>query len=649
MNLPVEPEAKPTGKVSDVVMRFLYPSGSKPLAGYTIKRGIGSGGFGEVYYAVSDAGKEVALKLIRRHLDVELRGVRQCLNLKHPNLLAIHDIRTDDADDRWVVMEYIAGESLQQVIDRNPNGLPHSEVLQWMRGLASGVAYLHDHGIVHRDLKPGNIFCDEGIIKIGDYGLSKFVSCSRRSGQTESVGTVHYMAPEIANGRYGKEIDVYALGIMLYEMLTGRVPFEGESVGEVLMKHLTAEPDLNLLEPPFREICSRALAKDPEQRLTSAKEFLALLPAVNEAASPTPVYVASTLEPIVAAEVVPEPEVEEPIWKAVRGALRQLNEQWTAANFHPLIKAFVLVGTVFLLLSSAAVWFPTLFLLTAAYAVYRVVRAILLPTAKTRGDSSNAASVAAEAPVHDARRTRHWRREQRRALRARSTHERVAELTGSMLTSAAVASVLSIVMLVLYPQGMDLAQVAWLAIVGTLGAWAVMLPSKTWEGQWGEQAPRRFAMLAVGLVIGAMAWGMMEFLAVELTYETSASAGEAVMGPVRQHLPEGFYAVDGTPLLPAFLAYFGFLFLILRWWRQADPGRATRLSLWATGCCVFAAWVLNLFWPFPQPWGFMVAGIVAVAVQLASPWVSEQRNQPSGRYLKSSLSEQFPGDASRRD
>ena len=119
------------------------------------------------------------------------------------------------------------------------------------------MAYLHDHGIVHRDLKPGNIFSDEGTVKIGDYGLAKFISCSRRSGQTESVGTVHYMAPEIANGRYGREIDTYALGIILFEMLTGRVPFEGESVGEVLMKHLTAEPDLTALAEPYRGIVQR--------------------------------------------------------------------------------------------------------------------------------------------------------------------------------------------------------------------------------------------------------------------------------------------------------------------------------------------------------------------------------------------------------
>src|SRR5690242_17811268 len=91
--------------VSPAAPKFTYPGGSRPLTGYTIKRGIGRGGFGEVYYALSDGGKEVALKLLRRNFDIELRGVSQCLNLKHPNLLALYDIRTDEHDDCWVVME----------------------------------------------------------------------------------------------------------------------------------------------------------------------------------------------------------------------------------------------------------------------------------------------------------------------------------------------------------------------------------------------------------------------------------------------------------------------------------------------------------------------------------------------------------------
>src|SRR6266576_1340158 len=104
--------------------RFFYATGARPLQGYTIKRGIGHGGFGEVYYATSDAGKEVALKLIRRNLDIELRGVTQCLNLKHPNLLSLYDIKTDEMGDQWVVMEYVSGDSLEDVIDRSPNGIP---------------------------------------------------------------------------------------------------------------------------------------------------------------------------------------------------------------------------------------------------------------------------------------------------------------------------------------------------------------------------------------------------------------------------------------------------------------------------------------------------------------------------------------------
>jgi hypothetical protein len=258
-------------------MKFTYPPGDRPLEGYTIKHGVGRGGFGEVYRAVSDGGKEVALKLVQRNLEVELRGVGQCLNLKHPNLVALFDVRQAENGDHWVVMEYVAGESLDRVVARHPQGMPPGEVLAWLRGLGEGVAYLHEQGIVHRDLKPGNLFVENGAVKIGDYGLSKFISASRRSGQTGSVGTVHYMAPEVVNGRYGKEVDLYALGVILYEMLTGRVPFDGQSPGEILMKHLTAWPDLNAVPLTFRPAVARLLEKDPQRRYPSVRELLAEL------------------------------------------------------------------------------------------------------------------------------------------------------------------------------------------------------------------------------------------------------------------------------------------------------------------------------------------------------------------------------------
>lgn len=261
-------------------MKFTYSSGSRPLEGYTIKRGIGIGGFGEVYFALNDAGKEVAIKKIQRHLDIELRGVRHCLNLKHVNLISLWDIRTNQQGESWVVMEYVPGPSLRDEIESSPTGMLDAQIKHWFLSTASGVAYLHERGIVHRDLKPGNIFHDqdERVIKIGDYGLSKFISRSRRSGQTQAVGTFHYMAPEIGKGVYGKEIDIYALGVILFEMLTGDVPFDGESNNEIIMKHLTMDADLRSVPADFNRVIEKSLRKDPQERYSNVGEMLRDVP-----------------------------------------------------------------------------------------------------------------------------------------------------------------------------------------------------------------------------------------------------------------------------------------------------------------------------------------------------------------------------------
>jgi hypothetical protein len=263
-------------------MKFSYSSGQRPLEGYTLKRGIGRGGFGEVYFAISDGGKEVALKLVRGDTQVELRGVAQCLNLKHPNLVALYDLRTDAQGDHWVVMEHVAGEPLSAVLARHPQGLPRELAREWFLGLARAVSYLHDHGIVHRDLKPANVFIENGTIKIGDYGLSKSITTSQRTAQTQSIGTVHYMAPEISTGNYNKQIDTYAAGVILYEMVTGHVPFDGESSGEILMKHLTTPPDLTKVPAEWVPILSRALSKNPVHRFASMAEMARDVEAVGQ-------------------------------------------------------------------------------------------------------------------------------------------------------------------------------------------------------------------------------------------------------------------------------------------------------------------------------------------------------------------------------
>ena len=254
-------------------MKFTFAPESRPLDGFTIKRAIARGGFGEVYYALADSGKEVAIKLLQDNLEVELRGVTQCLNLKHPNLVTLFDIKQDGDGDHWIVMEFVGGKTLDRVVHEHANGLPLDEVLAWLEGIAAGIGFLHDRGIVHRDLKPANIFRENGIVKVGDVGLSKFIAPSRRSAHTQSVGTVYYMAPEVAKGRYGREVDVYSLAVILYELLTGKVPFDGETTAEILMKHLTERPNLSPISPNLRPVFEAALEKDPQRRTSDVLEL----------------------------------------------------------------------------------------------------------------------------------------------------------------------------------------------------------------------------------------------------------------------------------------------------------------------------------------------------------------------------------------
>jgi len=263
-------------------MVFRYRHGDRPLDGYTIQRGVGQGGFGEVYYALSDGGREVALKYLRDNPAVELRGVSQCMNLKSPHLVKVFDVKHNQDGEFFVVMEYVQGPSLRDMLIAEPRGLGPQKAAFLVRELAKGLGYLHDHGIVHRDMKPGNVFYEDGYVKIGDYGLSKFISVTRHSLQTASVGTVHYMAPEVGSGHYHRGIDIYAVGVMLYEMLLGRVPFEGSSMAEVLMKHLTAQPAVDSLPKPFAGVIRKALAKDPKDRYQTMDEMAEDLLGVDE-------------------------------------------------------------------------------------------------------------------------------------------------------------------------------------------------------------------------------------------------------------------------------------------------------------------------------------------------------------------------------
>lgn len=659
-------------------MKFVYTTGASPLSGYTIKRGVGIGGFGEVYFAQSDAGKEVALKRIQRNLDVEIRGVTQCLNLKHPNLIAIHDIKHDEAGQGWIVMEFVSGESLKEVIERHPHGMPSDQLQHWFLGMATGVAYLHDHGIVHRDLKPANVFDDEGVVKLGDYGLSKFISCSRRSGQTESVGTFHYMAPEIGKGVYGKEIDVYALGIILFEMLTGQVPFEGETSQEIIMKHLTTNPDLDRLPNPYRGVIERALFKDPAKRFRDVHEMLRALqfetyqnsssheskhrtqnasgPRRSPAAatSPEPLYIGDegvTTDDIVfgpVVEVVPKnaekPPVggsahanQEPIAAAVGAGCGKFSNWWAAANMSAPIKIVLIVGTLLVLIANSQWLVPTAFFLGVAYVVYLGIRSIAAPAHHSAGARANTgpARTCQRDETRPRRRTAanrvHRREQARQTLARKPLGERLSEVTGSLLMSAIACAVLCLIILVAVGHGITAGGqtwnlYAWLTMTSVIGSWSILGLGKFWELSEGDAILRRFVLMITGLVVGALAFVASNILMIQLSTDRMFNVLELPADVI----PQAMYT-NGSPELTAFLAYFVTLFALLCWWRQIDPLRPTRVSLFATLFCGLVATLI----PWQIPWGFMLALTISISIQLSAPWMSSSQREHIGEGARS--------------
>jgi hypothetical protein len=212
-----------------------------------------------------------------------------------------------------------------------------------------------------------------------------------------------------------------------------------------------------------------------------------------------------------------------------------------------------------------------------------------------------------------------WREQAAAALVVKPPRERVADLAGSMILAAVIGTIMSIVAVLLRGDtSIETEQFTWLTLTSVLGTWAVLIPAKLWEGTRGDEALRRVTMLVVGMGVGAAAYGGANLLLVQF------NDAPAFHKFVHFDFGSNFYDAQGTPLLLAYVAYFGALFAGLRWWRQADPLRRTRLSVWSVGVCVLGAWVVDWIWQFPQPWGVMVAAIVSTSVQLVSPHVSAQ-------------------------
>jgi len=614
-------------------MNFRYEPESKPLNGYTIKRAIQRGGFGEVYYALSDGGKEVALKLLQSNADVELRGIAQCLNLKHSNLLSIFDVKESAAGEQFVIMEYVAGRTLGEVIAEKPDGVDLEYVEEMLNQIAAGADYLHERGIVHRDLKPANIYLENGVIKIGDVGLAKFISESRRSAQTQSVGTVYYMAPEIAHGRYGKEVDVYAIGVMLYEMLTGNVPFDGESTGEILMKQLSAEPDLSTLPPAIRPVVEKALAKDPEKRTHSAaqlaQEFSA---ALHGTAAPVPppipeaVHASYQDEPVRGKRLNAAGDRQQAEMYDSKQRYWQEKTEWFSQPGNWLIVAGGAVLLVFLSPIIAGVGIPVvllasplLILLAFAAGSFGLVKWAV----KTfSGDEPN---------VRYARGTKlntgYVRYESANSERQLGMLDRVAESTGSMAVAAFCSAAIAFALFATKTALDTPTQATLFGIVTTLGAWAAILPAKMWEGRGGDGFVRRMMTCLLGAAVGVAAFGVDDALMVDLPVRS-------VMDPVatqisnQNFLPVSLSFGDASRLI-GYVVFFAVIMVVRRWWFHVDSYRPHRIRVTSVFWTAAAAWLLSLTTHFPAEWAVLWAIAMSTTAQLAAVWVRpDQRTAP---------------------
>jgi serine/threonine-protein kinase len=273
---------------------------------YELEELVGTGGMSSVFRAHDrQLERRVAIKILHEHyaddpeyLERFRREARAVARLSHPNIVTVIDRGSDDGR-QFIVFEHVEGENLKELVVRSGR-LSVRRALELALGVADGLAFAHDHGLVHRDVKPQNVLLSrEGEVKVTDFGIARSLHVEHGVTQTGTVlGTGEYLAPEQASGKQvSPATDVYSLGVVLWELLAGDVPFDGENFVAVALRHVNEPP------PPLRQrrpdvtprleaAVERALAKDPARRFPSmtafAKELRACLAEVEGEAPPPP-------------------------------------------------------------------------------------------------------------------------------------------------------------------------------------------------------------------------------------------------------------------------------------------------------------------------------------------------------------------------
>jgi serine/threonine protein kinase len=273
----------------------------RTLGNYQILEEIGRGGMAIVYRAYQPSlNRHVAIKVLPPHFTFDrqfverfLREAQAAASLRHPNIVVVHDVAEQNGL-YYIVMEYLQGQTLRQLIERE-GPLSPARVARMVERIASALDYAHQRGFVHRDVKPGNIFVGpDDHPTLTDFGIAKAASGTQLTRSGMLIGTPEYMSPEQAQGEnVDRSTDIYALGIVVYQMLSGQVPFGGTTPHAILYKQIhESPPPLRALQPglprALEDALARALAKDPRARYPNAEAFAKALADTVASLQPAP-------------------------------------------------------------------------------------------------------------------------------------------------------------------------------------------------------------------------------------------------------------------------------------------------------------------------------------------------------------------------
>jgi eukaryotic-like serine/threonine-protein kinase len=367
---------------------------------YRVVARLGSGGMADVYLAHDDLlGRQVALKLLHERFaeDQEFverfrREASSAAGLSHPNVVAVFD-RGEWNGTYYIAMEYLPGRSLKAVV-REHGPLSPQDATDIVVQILLATRFAHKRGIIHRDIKPHNVILDEeGRAKVTDFGIAR-AGASDMTMTGSIMGTAQYLSPEQAQGHAVRETsDLYAVGVVLYELLTGSVPFEGESAVTIALKQVSVEPtppsERNPeVGPALDAVVMRALAKSPSARFASADEFIAALQQARDGIAPAPATVPAGTPETAAALVVPPLPAGGETPPDADAARRRKRALWAAAGVTALAVAAALVLLFALPSDTGRVTVPDVTGETQSAAVASLKRAGLEPVVSLAANAS---------------------------------------------------------------------------------------------------------------------------------------------------------------------------------------------------------------------------------------------------------------------